>query len=117
MDKSMAVSALRALSHEHRLAAYRALVQAGADGLAVGEIKDLLGLAPATLSSHLNILRAAGLVGDEREGRVIRVRADYARMNALIGFLTENCCDGASCAPVAARPARRVKARGVRRAA
>jgi DNA-binding transcriptional ArsR family regulator len=99
METPSTVAALRALSHEHRLAAYRALVQAGPDGMAVGELRDRLGLAPATLSAHLNVLRAAGLVGDEREGRVIRVRADFQRMHALIGFLTENCCEGSSCAP------------------
>jgi len=99
MDTQSTVASLRALSHEHRLAAYRALVQAGPDGMAVGELRDRLGLAPATLSAHLNVLRAAGLVGDEREGRVIRVRADFQRMHALIGFLTENCCEGKPCAP------------------
>jgi ArsR family transcriptional regulator len=114
MDTQSTVAALRALSHEHRLAAYRALVQAGPDGMAVGELRDQLGLAPATLSAHLNVLRAAGLVGDEREGRVIRVRADFQRMHALIGFLTENCCEGKSCAPtpgMRAKPATTATAR------
>jgi ArsR family transcriptional regulator len=94
--------ALRALGHASRLAAYRALVQAGPDGLAVGALRQNLQLPPATLSAHLNVLRAAGLVIDAREGRVIRLRADYARMNALIGYLTENCCSGEPCgsAPV-----------------
>lgn len=91
--------ALRALGHMSRLAAYRALVQAGPDGLAVGALREHLQLPPATLSAHLNVLRAAGLVIDAREGRVIRVRADYIRMNALIGYLTENCCAGKPCGP------------------
>ena len=99
MDTSQTVMALRALAHDHRLAAYRALVQAGPGGMAVGELRDQLDLAPATLTAHLNQLRAAGLVTDEREGRVIRIRADYDRMNGLIGFLTENCCGGKSCVP------------------
>ena len=106
MDTQTALDALNALSHATRLAAFRGLVQAGPDGLAVGELRDLLDVPPATLTAHLNILRAAGLVEDEREGRVIRVRADYARMDALLGYLTENCCAGAaeggpasSCAP------------------
>jgi len=107
MDLQQTLAALRALSHEHRLAAYRALVQAGPGGLAVGELREVLGLPPATLSSHLNLLRSAGLVSDEREGRVIRVRADYAVMNALLGFLTENCCGGAPCAPIAKRSRRK----------
>ena len=100
MDTQAALSALNALSHATRLAAFRALVQAGPDGLAVGELREVLDLPPATLTAHLNILRAAGLAEDEREGRVIRVRADYARMDALLGYLTENCCAGtANCGP------------------
>jgi ArsR family transcriptional regulator, arsenate/arsenite/antimonite-responsive transcriptional repressor len=97
MDTAQTIDALRALAHGHRLAAYRALVQAGQEGLAVGQLRDALDLPAATLTSHLNQLRAAGLVTDEREGRVIRVRADYDHMNALLGFLTENCCGGRSC--------------------
>ena len=100
MDATQTVLALRALSHDVRLASYRALVQAGPAGMPVGSLRDLLGLPAATLTAHLNQLRQAGLVIDQREGRVIRLRADYERMNALIGFLTENCCGGQSCAPV-----------------
>lgn len=111
MNPADPVAALRALAHEHRLAAFRALVRAGPNGLAVGALRERLGLAPATLTAHLNVLRAADLVADEREGRVIRVRADFARMYALIGFLTENCCEGASCAP-APRPRARKRGRG-----
>ncbi|MCK7592938.1 ArsR/SmtB family transcription factor [Pseudomarimonas salicorniae] len=95
MSTDDAVRLLSALSHASRLAAFRALVQAGPEGLAVGELRELLGIPPATLTAHLNVLRASGLVGDEREGRSIRVRADYPRMNALLAFLTENCCGGA----------------------
>jgi DNA-binding transcriptional ArsR family regulator len=102
MDNATAVNALSALSHDTRLAAYRQLVQSGAQGLAVGELRERLDLPPATLSAHLNVLRAAGLVDDEREGRVIRIRANYQRMNALLAYLTENCCGGAqACAPAA----------------
>ncbi|BCT93235.1 transcriptional regulator [Lysobacter helvus] len=100
MQTPHALAALTALSHASRLAAFRELVQAGPDGLSVGELRDRLGLPPATLSAHLNVLRAADLVQDERDGRVIRVRAHYARMNALIDYLTENCCAGAACGPV-----------------
>ena len=103
METDQTLAALRALAHESRLAAFRALVQAGHDGLAVGELRDELGLPPATLTAHLNVLRAAGLVADTREGRVIRVRADYARMDALIAYLTENCCRGAACGPAPSR--------------
>jgi DNA-binding transcriptional ArsR family regulator len=100
IDSDATLFALRALGHASRLAAYRELIQAGPDGLPVGSLRERLDLPAATLSAHLNVLRAAGLVSDAREGRVIRVRADYARMNALIGYLTENCCAGnASCDP------------------
>ena len=104
MDAATTVTALKALAHESRLAAYRALVQAGPDGLSVGELRDQLDLPPATLTAHLNVLRAAGLIADTREGRVIRMRADYARMNALLAFLTENCCGGQSCPPDGSDP-------------
>ncbi|HEY0231585.1 MAG TPA: helix-turn-helix domain-containing protein [Dokdonella sp.] len=106
MEINETIASLRALAHASRLAAFRALVQAGADGMPVGVLRDLLQLAPATLTAHLNVLRAAGLVVDRREGRVIRLRADYARMYALIGYLTDNCCGGVSCKPAAAKPAR-----------
>ncbi len=100
MKTDTALAALRALGHESRLAAFRQLVQAGPDGLSVGELRDHLDLPPATLSAHLNVLRAAGLVDDEREGRVIRVRAGYAQIDALLAYLTENCCAGTvDCGP------------------
>ena len=100
METNTALAALSALSHESRLAAFRQLVQAGPGGLSVGELRERVELPPATLTAHLNILRAAALVHDQREGRVIRVRANYLQMNALLAYLTENCCGGAdSCAP------------------
>jgi DNA-binding transcriptional ArsR family regulator len=101
MDDTTALAALRALSQESRLAAFRLLVQAGPAGLPVGSLRDALGLPPATLSAHLNVLRAAGLAVDTRAGRVINVRADYGRMNELLAFLTENCCQGDACVPAA----------------
>jgi DNA-binding transcriptional ArsR family regulator len=112
METSTVLAALAALGHASRLAAFRALVQAGHGGLSVGELRERLDLPPATLTAHLNQLRACGLVSDEREGRSIRVRADYARMNALLAYLTENCCAGdKTCAPTAARTARKPGAR------
>ena len=101
MKTDAALNALRALSQNSRLAAFRQLVQAGPEGLSVGELRDRLQLPPATLSAHLNVLRAAGLVTDQREGRVIRIRADYTQMSSLLGYLTENCCRGEACAPTA----------------
>jgi len=97
MDEIGALNALKALAQESRLAAFRLLVQAGEPGMAVGDLREALDIPAATLSAHLNILRAAGLVLDQREGRVIRIRADYACMNSLQTFLTENCCQGTAC--------------------
>ncbi len=104
MKSKDVVHALAALAQDRRLAAYRLLVQTGSEGLAVGEIGARLKLPAATLSNHLNVLRRAGLVRDAREGRSIRCRADYARMNALLAYLTENCCGdvAGSCAPACA---------------
>jgi DNA-binding transcriptional ArsR family regulator len=80
-------------------------VQAGPDGLSVGELRERLDLPPATLSAHLNVLRVAALVDDQREGRVIRVRANYPQMSTLLAYLTENCCAGtADCGPSTACP-------------
>jgi DNA-binding transcriptional ArsR family regulator len=94
------VTALSALAQEWRLAAFRLLVQAGPGGLAAGEIAARLGLAPATLSFHLSQLERAGLVTSNRRGRRIIYAADFARMQGLMDFLTENCCGGgdAACA-------------------
>ncbi|HET6553093.1 MAG TPA: metalloregulator ArsR/SmtB family transcription factor [Dyella sp.] len=96
MELNDALACLGALAQEHRLTLYRLLVQAGDDGMVVGELAATTGLAGATLTNHLNILRRAGLVSDERQGRVIRCRANYGQMNALLGFLTENCCEGSA---------------------
>ncbi|WP_425493736.1 ArsR/SmtB family transcription factor [Noviluteimonas lactosilytica] len=98
---SSSLACLAALGHESRLRAFRRLVEAGPDGLPVGELRESLDLPPATLTAHLNVLRSAGLVIDQREGRVIRVRANYEQMNDLLAYLTENCCAGSgACAPV-----------------
>ncbi len=99
MELQIAIESLAALAHHSRLRAFRMLVQAGLAGLAVGDIRDQLDIPGATLSAHLNVLRHAGLVEDEREGRVIRCRANFTQMNALMAYLLENCCSGAGCAP------------------
>lgn len=109
MESTDALAALGALAHEHRLTLFRLLVQAGDDGMAVGELAEATGLAGATLTNHLHALRRAGLVTDERRGRVIQCRANYAQMEALIGFLTDNCCagsPGAGCTPTRCKPTR-----------
>lgn len=105
MKSSDALAGLNALAQEHRLTLFRLLVQAGEEGMAVGELAAATGLAGATLTNHLHILRRAGMVSDERRGRVIQCRANYTRMNELLGFLTDNCCtgsaDSSACAPAA----------------
>lgn len=91
------VRALGALAHETRLAVFRLLVQAGEAGLPVGAIGERLGLPPATLSFHLAALRHAGLITARRDGRTLYQVTDYAAMDALMGYLSENCCQGADC--------------------
>ena len=102
MNCEHAISALGALAQEHRLALFRLLVRAGEDGMAAGAIADALGIAPSSLSFHLAQLSRAGLVEQERRHRSIIYRANYTAMNALVGYLMENCCAGADCAPNAA---------------
>ncbi len=99
MEKASAIAALAALAQENRLDVYRLLVQAGSGGLAVGRIAERLGLPSATLSFHLSQLKHAGLVSFRREGRSLIYTANFAAMNELLGYLTENCCaaDGAGC--------------------
>ncbi len=99
MDSPAAISALGALAQEHRLALFRLLVQAGADGMAAGAIAEALGIPNSSLSFHLAQLSRAGLVRQERRHRSIIYRADYEAMSALVGYLMENCCGGAGCAP------------------
>lgn len=105
MDSAKAIGALGALAQEHRLALFRLLVQAGADGLAAGAIAEALGVPNSSLSFHLAQLSRAGLVRQERRHRSIIYRADYEAMNALVGYLMENCCGGAQCAEAACSPA------------
>jgi ArsR family transcriptional regulator, arsenate/arsenite/antimonite-responsive transcriptional repressor len=100
MNTQDTISALSALAHEHRLAIYRLLVQAGPEGRAAGEIAEALEMAPSSLSFHLALLNRAGLITQRRESRSLIYSADFEQMNALVGFLTENCCGGKSCAPV-----------------
>ncbi len=115
MDKSEAVTALAALAQDSRLDGFRALVQAGPEGLAAGEVATALGLAPNTLTFHFDRLRSAGLVKVRRAGRSMIYAARFETMNALLGYLTENCCKGApdACTPAACRPARTVERKKV----
>ena len=96
METIAAVNALAALAQENRLQVFRLLVEAGAEGLAAGQVAAALDLAPNTLTFHFDRLRAAGLVTVRREGRSMIYAARYDAMNALVAFLTENCCRGAA---------------------
>jgi len=97
METTQALQSLSALAQESRLAIFRLLVQAGPAGMPAGAIGEALELPPATLSFHLAGLTRAGLARSRQEGRFVIYSADYAAMNALVGFLTENCCQGAKC--------------------
>jgi DNA-binding transcriptional ArsR family regulator len=99
METSLATRLLGALAHEHRLAVFRRLVQAGPRGLPAGEIASELGIAAPTLSFHLAQLSNTGLLRARQEGRFIYYSADFAAMNALLAYLTENCCGGNPCGP------------------
>lgn len=105
MEKTDAISALAALAQDNRLDVFRLLVQAGREGMSAGRVAEALGLEPNTLTFHFDRLRHAGLVSVQREGRSMIYTARYDTMNALVSFLTENCCrgvlneTGASCKP------------------
>lgn len=115
MNKSDAISALGALAHESRLDIFRLLVQAGTDGLPAGQVATRLGLPGATLSFHLNQLRHAGLIKFRREGRSLIYAAEYAAMNGLVDYLTENCCqDSGTCSVTVPAPRVRRVSKGVR---
>ena len=98
MHAEIVIRALGALAQEHRLATFRLLVQAGPDGMAAGALAEAVGLPASSMSFHLAQLSNAGLVTQRRQSRSIIYTADYAAMGALMGYLTENCCGGASCA-------------------
>lgn len=101
MQADTVIRALGALAQEHRLATFRLLVEAGPEGMAAGALAEALGLPASSMSFHLAQLSHAGLVTQRRQSRSIIYAADYAAMGALMGYLTENCCSGASCAPSA----------------
>jgi DNA-binding transcriptional ArsR family regulator len=94
MEKIAAIAALAALAQESRLDIFRLLVQAGTGGLPAGQIAERLGMPANTLSFHLNQLRHAGLITFRRESRSLIYAAEYAAMNDLLAYLTENCCQG-----------------------
>jgi ArsR family transcriptional regulator len=92
MKTPAVIGALAALAHEHRLAAYRLLVEQGPGGLSAGAIGERVGLQPSSLTFHLQALHRAGLITQRRASRQLIYSADYAVMNGLVGYLTDNCC-------------------------
>lgn len=99
METKAALLALAALAQDARLRVFRTLVQAGPEGLAAGKIAELAALPPSSLSFHLKELVHAELIESRPEGRFVIYSARFATMNALIGYLTENCCGGNPCGP------------------
>jgi ArsR family transcriptional regulator len=102
MDETEVVKALAALAQPVRLQVFRALVVRGQDGLTPGAMAEGLGIPQTTLSFHLKELAHAGLVTQERSSRNIIYRAAYERMNRVLGYLTDNCCQGVVCVDDAA---------------
>jgi ArsR family transcriptional regulator, arsenate/arsenite/antimonite-responsive transcriptional repressor len=115
MKTTAVIEALGGLAHEHRLSIYRLLVQRGPEGLPAGVIGQRVGVLPSSLTFHLQNLQRAGLIAQRRESRQLIYSADFAVMNGLVGYLTENCCGNSSaecspnCAPgMSTKAARRV---------
>jgi ArsR family transcriptional regulator len=104
VETKQVIEAFGALAHEHRLAVYRMLVEAGPAGLAAGVIAERLGVPPSSLTFHTQALVRAGLATQRRASRQLIYAADFAAMNGLVGFLTENCCGRDAEAAVACGP-------------
>jgi DNA-binding transcriptional ArsR family regulator len=117
METDSAVLALEALAQNSRLAIFRLLVEAGPQGLAAGGIAERMELPAATLSFHLSQLKNAGLLACRRDGRSLIYSADFDSMNELVGFLTDNCCGGKQCGPVARAAQRKGKTNATARRA
>jgi DNA-binding transcriptional ArsR family regulator len=100
METKDAVLALAALAQASRLAVFRVLVQAGPSGLPAGKISELTAIPPSSLSFHLKELSHAGLAASRQDGRFVIYTAQFEAMNALVAYLTENCCGGNPCTPV-----------------
>jgi ArsR family transcriptional regulator len=99
LTQAAAVDALAALAQGTRLGIHRLLVEAGPEGMSAGRIGEEMQLPPATLSFHLAHLVRAGLARSRQDGRFVIYSAEFENMNALVGYLTENCCGGRACAP------------------
>ncbi|VTU16362.1 putative HTH-type transcriptional regulator YgaV [Variovorax sp. SRS16] len=97
MEAAQAVRALGAIANESRLAVFRLLVSIGPDGLPAGTLAEMLDIAPSALSFHLKDLTHSGLLVQRPDGRRIIYSASFSTMNALLAYLTENCCQGQDC--------------------
>lgn len=118
MNAKQAVTALAAIAHDHRLAVYRLLVESGPEGIPAGDIAARLDMPPSSLTFHLQQMLHAKLVTQRRLGRQLIYAADYAAMNGLVGYLTENCCGSAAqCAPACNPAPAAAKPRKQRRSA
>ena len=102
MEANEVVRSLAALAQPVRLQVFRCLVVAGPEGLTPGALVEAIGVPATSLSFHLKELAHAGLVSQERQGRNLIYRAAFDQMNALLGYLTENCCQGEACLPASA---------------
>jgi ArsR family transcriptional regulator len=100
MDTKNAIAALAALAQESRLAVFRLLVEVGPEGLAASKISEQIGVPPSSLSFHLKELAHADLVTSRQDGRFVIYVANFDQMNALMSFLSHNCCGGNPCSPV-----------------
>lgn len=107
MKEPAAIRSLAALAQQGRLRIFRALIVAGPDGLTPGDLVAQLKTTPNTLSFHLKELNHAGLISQERQGRYLVYRASFATMDALMAYLTENCCQGKACMTAGKKPAKR----------
>lgn len=115
MDSNRVVRALGAIAHDYRLAIYRMLVERGPVGLSAGDIARRLDMPPSSLTFHLQQMLNAGLVTQRRSGRQLIYAVDFAAMNSLVSYLTENCCgQGADCGPVC-NPAATVPVKSLKR--
>ncbi len=111
MKPEQAVDRLSSLAQETRLRIFRLLVQAGPSGMNAGAIAEALDIAPNTLSFHVAHLSRAGMVAPRQEGRFIYYSANFAAMDDLIAYLTDNCCQGGQCLPKTAAVATTAKRR------
>jgi len=100
MENKSVVNALTSLAQESRLDIFRLLVQAGPEGISAGKISEMTGIPPSTMSFHLKELAYADMVHSRQKSRFVIYSANFTTMNALLGFLTENCCGGNPCTPV-----------------